>query len=136
MLLAYRGFEQWRGEHARAWLLAIVRNSYITRLRRDAPHARLTDSLDDDAFESAALIAADDPEAALMAAHAQRSLDAALHSLPPLLREVLILRELEELSYRDIASITAVPIGTVMSRLARARAALKARWSLANGEAR
>ena len=58
----------------------------------------------------------------------ERSLERLLGELPPEHKEVLILREIEELDYREIAAVTEVPIGTVMSRLARARAALKARW--------
>ena len=69
-----------------------------------------------------------DPEASAMRGDEKRTLDQLLSALPEDHREVLVLRELEDMDYREIAAVTNVPIGTVMSRLARARAALKARW--------
>jgi RNA polymerase sigma-70 factor (ECF subfamily) len=69
-----------------------------------------------------------DPELAAIRAEQNRSLDQIVAGLPPEFREVLVLREMEDLSYRDIAQATGAPIGTVMSRLARARALLKEKW--------
>ena len=69
-----------------------------------------------------------DPESASMRRDEQRTVDQLLSTLPEEHREVLLLQEIEEMDYREIATVTNVPIGTVMSRLARARAALKARW--------
>ena len=69
-----------------------------------------------------------DPESLTMRRDEERTLNRLLSSLPDEHREVLMLREIEEMDYRQIAAVTNVPIGTVMSRLARARAALKARW--------
>jgi RNA polymerase sigma-70 factor (ECF subfamily) len=69
-----------------------------------------------------------DPETESIAQDQKRTLDRLLQSLPPEHREVLVLREMEDLGYREIAAVTQVPIGTVMSRLARARAALRALW--------
>ena len=69
-----------------------------------------------------------DPETATLRTDEQRLLNRLLQALPEEHREVLVLREIEDLDYRQIAAVTAVPIGTVMSRLARARAALRARW--------
>ena len=69
-----------------------------------------------------------DPESAVMSADRERMLAGLLAGLPDEQREVLVLREIEDMDYRTIATITNVPIGTVMSRLARARSALKARW--------
>ena len=71
---------------------------------------------------------APDPETAALRRDEKRTLDSLLAALPEEHREVLVLRELEDMGYREIATVTNVPIGTVMSRLSRARAALKARW--------
>ena len=123
-------FKSYRGGDARAWLLRIVRNTAYSALaarRRDSAA-----SLDEAAApgtegEPAALQVADpadDPEAALVHREALVHLDRALAALPTELRECLVLRELEDLSYKEIAQITEVPVGTVMSRLWRARQAL------------
>jgi RNA polymerase sigma-70 factor, ECF subfamily len=135
LLLAFRSFDTRRGASAKPWLLAIVRNCYVSVVRRNAPRERLTDPIDadDGSVDPLALVSADDPERASVAEDQARTVDAVLRLLPPDYREVLILRELEELSYREIAAVTGVPIGTVMSRLARARAALKARWHRTTG---
>ena len=128
MVRALSYFGTYRGGDARAWLLRIVRNTAYTTMtirRRTA-----MTSLDAAASETEASAPfqvpdpADDPEAAL--AHRQRAgtLEQALAALPLELRECLVLRELEELSYKQIATITDVAIGTVMSRLWRARRAL------------
>ena len=106
---------------ARPWWLAIVRNCALDSLRRRSrqggAHADLEDcpEVADDA---------PDPERALIARDEGARVRAALDALPPLLRETLLLREVEELDYREIAAATQAPIGTVMSRLSRARAAL------------
>jgi len=82
-----------------------------------------------DAEDGHAMIAqTPDPESTSMRRDEQRTLDGLMSTLPEEHREVLVLREIEEMDYREIAAATNVPIGTVMSRLARARAALKARW--------
>ncbi len=128
MLRGLTYVRSFRGENPRAWLLQIVRTAAYTRLagRRDAAEVPLDP-------EPAAEIAdsADDPEAALAQRERQATLDAALAALAPELREVIVLKELEDMSYRDIARVTGVPIGTVMSRLWRARRALR----LPTGEA-
>ena len=120
MLRAFRAFDGFRGEAAKPWLLAIVRNCHINALGAKKRHAAAplpeTDTLADDAPT---------PEARLMDADAGRRLDAALAKLPEEFREVVVLRELEEMSYREIADVTGAPIGTVMSRLARGRALLR-----------
>ena len=115
MLRAYRHFEGLRGE-ARPWLLAIVRNACFSWIRRNRP-AEVAAGPD----EEAATAPADGPEALLARELDRRMLNEAIAALPLQFREVLILRELEDLSYREIARIADVPIGTVMSRLARAR---------------
>ena len=116
-LKAYRGFEGFRGGDPRAWLFAIVRTTYISSHRRKPD---LTDI--DDAPEIAS--DAETPEATLVRQGEILGLRAAIEALPEPFRETLVLRELEELSYREIAQVTSAPIGTVMSRLARARAML------------
>ena len=129
LLRAYRSFHTFRGGDIKPWLLAIVRNCFLssrTPARRN-PVVRLTEhgaapggpeQVDD----------APDPENLALRADHGRKLNLVIETLPQEFREVLVLREIEDLSYRDIAEITAVPIGTVMSRLARARVLLRERW--------
>ncbi len=126
---ALRYFASFKGGDSRAWLLRIVRNVAYTALaaRRRAPTTSLDDpgpSQDDDAPAPQIPDPADDPEQSLLRGESFARLDQALAALPPELRECLVLHELEDLSYKDIAQITGVPIGTVMSRLWRARQAL------------
>jgi len=117
LLRAYRFFDGLRGE-PKPWLLAIVRNSCFTWLKANRP-------ADTVAFNDgiAELLPVDDDGSEVQAAHNcdRRTLNAAIATLPTQFREVLILRELEDLSYKAIARIADVPMGTVMSRLARAR---------------
>ncbi|HVQ61331.1 MAG TPA: sigma-70 family RNA polymerase sigma factor [Burkholderiales bacterium] len=117
VLRAYRFFDRLRGE-PKPWLLAIVRNSCFTWLRANRPAD--TVGFNDGIAE---LLPADDDGPEVQAArNCDRSMiNEAIATLPAQFREVLILRELEDLSYKDIARIADVPIGTVMSRLARAR---------------
>ena len=125
VLRAFRAFDGFRGGDARPWLLAIVRNCHYTAAGRRAADRSV--ALPD---EDAMPIAADgpDPEAQAIAADRARKLNIAIRALPAEYREALILREMEDMSYREIAETTGVPIGTVMSRLARARALLRERW--------
>ena len=117
-LRALRFFSGFRGTDARAWLLTIVRNTCYTWLRRNrSPEL----SCDFDEVVLARESEEPDPETQqLMKAQAQL-VNEAIEKLPIEFREVVVLRELEELSYKEIAVILEVPIGTVMSRLARAR---------------
>jgi len=116
-LRAYRFFDGLRGE-PRPWLLAIVRNSCMTWMHVNRP-ADLA-GFDDREIEN---LAADDdtPETLVLRDLDRRMLNEAVAALPAPFREVLVLRELEDLSYKDIARVAEVPIGTVMSRLSRAR---------------
>jgi RNA polymerase sigma factor (sigma-70 family) len=117
MLRALRYYHGFRGENARAWLLQIVRNVAMTRLKRGSEEA-----VGDANPASVALqVAHDGPETALMRQEEQRLLHDLLGGLPVELRECLILREIEELSYKEIARVVGAPIGTVMSRLWRGR---------------
>jgi len=113
MLRAYRHFDGLRGE-ARPWLLAVVRNACFSWLRSNRPTE--VEPLEDVADESLP-----GPEATVARSVDRRLLNEAIAELPVQFREVLVLRELEDLAYRDIARVVGIPIGTVMSRLARAR---------------
>jgi RNA polymerase sigma factor (sigma-70 family) len=128
-LRALRALERGPADNSRAWLLAITRNTAFTWLARNRPKSLvLTAEPEADATETDPSQA---PDAALIAAADAASLEAALAELPVLFRETLVMREIDGLTYKDIAEVTGVPIGTVMSRLARARrlmlAALKGR---------
>ncbi len=125
-LRAFRAFDRYRGGDPRAWLLTIVRNTGYTWLRRN--RAAETLLVLDDADDRHAEVAGDpalEPEAQVLRSADTQLLRAALEELPVEFREVLVLRELEGLSYKEIAAVTDVPIGTVMSRLARARRQLQ-----------
>ena len=116
MVRALTYFPSFRGANPRAWILQIVRNSAYAALK--ARRARLMGG-DDELSELAD--PGDTPEVALLRTREKSRLDGLISRLPLELRETLVLRELEELPYRDIAHVTGAPIGTVMSRLWRAR---------------
>jgi RNA polymerase sigma-70 factor (ECF subfamily) len=122
MVRALTYFPGYRGGSGRAWILQIVRNTAYGALkaRRGEQQVRHT-SVDAAADIASIPDPADDPEKALILADDLGRVDALIENLPLELRETLVLRELEELSYREIAQITAAPLGTVMSRLWRAR---------------
>ena len=131
MLRAYRGFDMLRGSDAKGWLLTIVRNCHSTAVRQQQRRALVPLPEEHDQNHGHAMIAGDlEPEEASIHRDRQRTLEDLLAQLPEDFREVLILREFEDLDYREIAAVTNVPLGTVMSRLARARSALKKRWLL------
>src|SRR5580658_1258808 len=115
-------FAGFRGGDGRAWLLAIVRNSCYDRLRQKCASDRNTDF--DEKLHSAGR-QAPNPETALLLAERSELVKKSLEELPAEYREVLILRELEQLSYREIADIARIPLGTVMSRISRARQQLQ-----------
>ena len=125
MLRAFRAFDGFRGGDIKPWLLAIVRNCW-RNASADARRNRHQPLPQD--HEGALAADAPDPEAAAADASQSRRLNDVIALLPNEYREVLILREMEDMSYREIADVTGIPIGTVMSRLARARAALKEKW--------
>jgi RNA polymerase sigma factor (sigma-70 family) len=128
VLRALNYFPSFRGGDARAWLMQIVRNAAYSTLaaRRQSVETRYAEasSLTDDAAVLNIPDPGDNPEEAL--AHRERldRLERALSALPVELRECLVLRELEELSYKEIAQVIGLPVGTVMSRLWRARQAI------------
>jgi RNA polymerase sigma-70 factor (ECF subfamily) len=114
---AVRFFQSLRGEDPRAWLLTIVRNTWYSRVsRRAASTETALDERNDERADDCL-----DPEEQLLQQHTIDRVRAAIAQLPVDYREVLVLRELEGLSYKEIAGIIGAPIGTVMSRLARAR---------------
>jgi RNA polymerase sigma-70 factor, ECF subfamily len=129
-LRALRGFDALRGSNVKAWLLAIVRNCHATALRQQQRRGYVPLPQEEEAahFGADTIAATADPESAAIERDAQRTLERLIAALPEEHREVLLLREMEDMSYREIAAVTQVPIGTVMSRLARARAALNVRW--------
>jgi RNA polymerase sigma factor (sigma-70 family) len=118
---ALRFFGGFRGDNARAWLLKIVRNSYHTRLR-EKQGAPPTTSFDEPIHSPEQ---SSNPETLLLQKANRQSLRQALEKLPANFREVLVLRELEGLSYKEIAYVVGIPIGTVMSSLARGRERLR-----------
>jgi RNA polymerase sigma-70 factor (ECF subfamily) len=124
MLRALRFFNTYNGGDPRAWLLQIVRNSSYTWLERNRP-ADLSAEFDEHVHSSAAVAAPANPESLAIAANDRNRLQRALETLPPKQREVIVLRELEGCSYKEIAAITEIPIGTVMSALSRARTQLQ-----------
>ena len=124
MLRAYRYFGALRGASARPWLLTIVRRAFYDWLTANRP-AEIDVNFDQDLLASLADRTSTGPEQAALRHAETATLAEAIAALPTGFREVLILRELEELSYKEIARIVDIPIGTVMSRLARARSLLK-----------
>jgi RNA polymerase sigma-70 factor (ECF subfamily) len=119
-LRALRYFDTFRGGDARAWLLAIVRNRCHT-IRQDRRNVRDRAAVVFDETLHTDESDAEPADAAALRVATRESLEEALRRLPEEFREVIVLRELQELSYREIGEITGVPIGTVMSRLSRAR---------------
>lgn len=131
-LRAYRYIDGYHGDGARAWLLTIVRNTYYTSLRDSRPEH------DDIGFDEELHGHDEDgcgsPEAILARADAKEAIDDALETLPQPFREVLVLKEIDDLSYKEIADIVGIPIGTVMSRLARGRKLMLAYLKQHTGE--
>ena len=125
MLRALRHFAGFRGAGAgqsRAWVLAIVRNTAHSWRRRHRPEAA---ELEFDEAVHSETVAGKDPGSELARGDARATLARALDGLPHDLREVIVLRELEGLSYKEIGEVMEVPVGTVMSRLSRARRRLQ-----------
>lgn len=125
-LRAFRFFDGFRGDDARAWLMTIVQNTYFTQLReeKNEQHVAFDEEwlgAEDEESDAMPAMVAPGPEEAMMARDTRREVNAALEKLPPAFREVIILKEMNDLSYKEIADIAGVPLGTVMSRLARAR---------------
>jgi RNA polymerase sigma factor (sigma-70 family) len=137
-LRAYRGFQHYRGGDIRFWIFAIVRNSYRSwaqgerrRARMECPLTNEPDSRDGVEGSAAYGLASDQdtPEMALIRKSESQQVRAVLWTLPEPMREILVLREFEDFSYRQISEMIDVPIGTVMSRLARARQEFGMAWT-------
>ena len=134
LMKAFRFFAGFRGPEARPWLLTIVRRTCFTWLAANRPR-QLVFTEDDAAVEAqnrATVVtlhpkAAETPESLLADKEATEELNAAVEALPAPFREVVVMREIHGLSYKEIAAIAEIPVGTVMSRLARARSLLVAR---------
>jgi len=122
-LRAFRFLHRFEDGNAKAWLLTIVRNESYTWLKASAGHRWI--NLGDDLEDESTLAHSSTPELNAIRTEDIALLQRALEALAPAFREVIILKELEDMPYKDIANVTDVPIGTVMSRLARARAMLK-----------
>ena len=120
MVRAYRFFQGFRGGDARAWFLQIVRNGCYSWLDKNRPMELMAEFDEELHVRPSA-----SPEALAAQADEKQQLMLALEALPPRSREVLVLRELEECSYKEIAEITGIPMGTVMSTLSRARSRLQ-----------
>jgi RNA polymerase sigma-70 factor (ECF subfamily) len=121
-LRAFRFFESFRGENSRAWFLRIVRNTAFTALKRNRMDEE-TVAFDEELHGGQ--IPALDGGIELDRAQDRQTVRAAIEQLPPEFREAVTLREFEEMSYKEIADVAGVPIGTIMSRLARARRQLQ-----------
>jgi len=122
-LRAFEHYDAFRGQSARAWLLTIVRNTCYSHLRRVVP---TDDAAEFDERVHSPAAAASDPESLALKEADSRVLARALEELPEEYREAIVLRELEEMPYKEIAIVLGVPIGTVMSRLNRGRDRLRA----------
>ena len=122
VLRAFRFFGSFRGGDGRPWLLTIVRNTCYSYLQKNRSH-ELSLPIEDELFD----VQSQDPspEARLIQIDSSEILMKALEQLPVETREIIVLRELEEMSYKEIAEIAGIPIGTVMSRLARGRKRLQ-----------
>jgi RNA polymerase sigma-70 factor, ECF subfamily len=136
-LRAFKYFDSFQGESPSAWLLAIVRNACFTWMRRNRPSEEVagSDAIDDETAGNAEPLLgggsrqlATDPETLLIEGRDRTRVNELVAKLPAEFREVIVLREIEDLSYREIADIVGIPIGTVMSRLSRARRLLHDSW--------
>ena len=119
-LRAFRALDQYHGGDSKSWVLVIVRNlcySFLSKNRRVGETVEFAEEEHSSPAET--------PESAALQVSSSAEVRRAIAALPPEYKETLVLRELEELSYREIAEITGVPVGTVMSRLSRARQQLK-----------
>ena len=125
LMRAMRYMGSFRGDDAKAWLLQIVRHACLSWLKENRPAERPFLDDTDESLQDIAAPATDEPHSVAMRNADRLQINQAIAALPAAYREVLVLRELEDLSYNDIARIAAIPVGTVMSRLARARGLMR-----------
>ena len=122
LLRAFRFFDSFRGNDARVWLLTIVRNTYLTWVRRQMPQQNLAEF---DERLHTDIETALTPESEFLRQATSDQVRRAIEQLPAEFREVILMRELEQMSYKEIAAVTQSPLGTVMSRLSRGRSVLR-----------
>jgi RNA polymerase sigma-70 factor (ECF subfamily) len=135
-LRAFRHFETFRGGPIKPWLLAILRNVCHATYAGKARLVYAADTAERDDVQVTPIWRedSDTPEQAVLRRHESETMRRLIGDLPAEFREVIVLREINDLSYRDIATVIEAPIGTVMSRLARARKLLREAWLAAEGE--
>ncbi len=136
-LRALRHFDTYRGPAMKPWLLTILRNVCSAEFSRRGRREVTGDCEVDTRTEDMPLWQEPNasPETSLLRAHDGETIRQLVAALPQAFREIIVLREINELSYQEIAQVAGVPVGTVMSRLARARAMLRAAWNAAEGAA-
>ncbi|MGB7101663.1 MAG: sigma-70 family RNA polymerase sigma factor [Xanthobacteraceae bacterium] len=135
-LRALRHFDSYRGPATKPWLLTILRNVCNAEFARRGKQETLTDSPSDETEGEAAQVWQEpqaSPEMSLLRQHDDDKIRQLVAELPAQFREVVVLREINDLSYQEIAQVAGVPVGTVMSRLARARSMLRSAWNAAEG---
>lgn len=126
LLKAMRYFKSFRGENVRPWLLQIVRHACFSWLKENRRGESTTETEGGDGdFRDVAAPGSAEPQAVALRNADRAQVNAALAGLPVVYREVLVLREFEDMSYKEIAHVADIPIGTVMSRLARARGLMR-----------
>ncbi len=130
-LRAFRHFDSYRGPAAKPWLLTILRNVCYSEFARKRKSEIPEDVSEFEESVELGLWSEPEqtPESMLMRGERDGTIRTLIGALPVAFREVIVLREINDLSYQEIANVTGVPVGTVMSRLARARAALRAAWN-------
>jgi RNA polymerase sigma-70 factor, ECF subfamily len=136
-LRALRHFDSYRGPAMKPWLLTILRNVCNAEFARRGRQEPAADADIETKAEAAPLWQEPQasPEAQMLRTHDDATIRTLIAALPRQFREVIVLREINDLSYQEIAEVAGVPVGTVMSRLARARAMLRSAWNVAEGAA-
>jgi RNA polymerase sigma-70 factor, ECF subfamily len=135
-LRALRHFDSYRGPAMKPWLLAILRNVCNAEFARRGRQETSADPAQDESAPQQTPMWQEpsaSPEAALLRRHDDATIRGLVAALPQPFREAIVLREVNDLSYQEIAEVAGVPVGTVMSRLARARAMLRSAWNVAEG---
>jgi RNA polymerase sigma-70 factor (ECF subfamily) len=136
---ALHHFDSYRGPAMKPWLLAILKNVCVAEFARRRKQGASAEYAEADATEDEQPMWQEpqpSAEAVLLRQHDDEAMRRLVAALPPPFREAIVLREVNDLSYREIADVVGVPVGTVMSRLARARAMLRAAWNVEEGAPR